>query len=108
MSSANPLRPMTTVLWCKLRRDLAGKEQQGRTSKLLPNKIVRRQEELLPSRMPVPSEYCKALMMLHVVSTEVGDPPRDLSEGGGAPSLGKQTTRLLRLHKFTMHDMCCG
>lgn len=98
MSSANPLRPMATVLWCKLRRDLAGKEQQGSTSKLLLNKTVCLQDELLPSRMPVPSECCKALMMLHVVRTEVGDPPRHPVRKT-APSLGKPTTCLLILQE---------
>lgn len=54
---------MAVVLWRKLRRDLAGKVQHGSTSKLLPNTTVCLHEVLLPSRMPVPSECCKALMV---------------------------------------------
>lgn len=67
MSSASPLRPMAVVLWCKLRRDLAGKAQQGSTRRLLPNKTVCLHEVLLPSRMPVPSECCKAHIVLAVL-----------------------------------------
>lgn len=62
MSSARPLRPMAVVQWCKLRSGLAGKGQQGKTSKLFPNKTVCLHGALLPSRMLAPSECCSALM----------------------------------------------
>lgn len=56
-----------------LRAGLAGKGQQGKASKLLPKTTGCLNEELLPSRMPVPTECCNALIVGNRVSKVVGD-----------------------------------
>ena len=61
-SSARPLRPIATVLLRKLRCGLAGRGQQGSMSKLLPKTTEGLHEKLLPMRMLVPIEGCKALI----------------------------------------------